>query len=404
MANRPTARRAPLVFAATVAVALIVPACRAPQGGATSAGVAGPAAPVHPPTKPAPLVEVAVRHATGFTVETLGQARLLHVTRPWPGATTAADYVLVPRGTPLPEGTPANAHRIEVPARRIVALATPHIAMLELLDSLDALVAIETRRYVSNPRVIAAVAAGTVAEVGSGPTMDLEKVVDLKPDAVLCSSFGDPAQDSDAKLTEAGLPAVLIGDYAEQTALGRAEWVKVLGMLLGREREAVDVFDRMEADYVALAEKARAAEPKPTVFLNTDFEGTWYLPGGEAYEAKLLADAGARYLWADDPSSGALALGVEAVLEKAQDADIWLNPGTATSLAELASMDRRYTTFRAFREGHVYNHTQGVTSGGPQDFWETGACRPDLVLRDVVKVLHPDLLPEHQWKWYCQLR
>lgn len=399
----PSPVRCAVVLALAALLALASLGCRG-QSSPPVASAPGPGAPVHPPTKPAPLVEVTVRHATGFTVETIGQARLLHVTRPWPGATSGVDYLLVPRGIPSPEGAPAGAQRIEVPARKVVALATPHIAMLELLDSLDSLAAIETRRYVSNPRVIAGVAAGTIAEVGSGPTIDLEKVVDLKPDAVLCSSFGDPAQDSDAKLTEAGLPAMLIGDYAEQTALGRAEWVKVIGMLLGRDREAVEVFDAMESDYLTLAEKARAASPKPTVLLNTDFQGTWYVPGGNAYEAKLLADAGARYVWADDPSSSALALDVEAVLDRAQDADIWLNPGTATSLTELAGMDRRYTTFRAFREGRVYNHTEGVTPGGPQDFWETGACRPDLVLRDIVKVLHPELVPEHQWEWYCQLR
>jgi iron complex transport system substrate-binding protein len=144
-------------------------------------------------------------------------------------------------------------------------------------------------------------------------------------------------------------------------------------------------------------------EKRPTVFRNIDHNGSWYVPGGQSFVAAFLRDAGADYLWADDRSSGGMPLGVEAVIERARNADFWLNPGICGSRKDIQAMDDRYRLFQALRTGHVYNNNAKVNERGGNDYWETGVANPHLVLQDLIHIFHPSLLPKHQLIWYRKL-
>ncbi len=362
------------------------------------------------PSEPAPpepdLLEVEapeIRYATGLTMRPVGACVLVEVLRPWRDSSVALSYLLVPRGTTPPEGHD-DAVVIETPVRTMVAMSTTQVAFACALDARDALVGVSTSKLVCDPEVRARIDSGELPDVGEGATVNMELLLDLEPDLVVTGASGSAATDCHERVNEAGVPALVCGSWMEETPLGRAEWIKLYAMLLGKEDEAKRLFDGVAERYEALAAKARGVEPKPTVLANTDFEGTWWVPGGRSYVAAYFRDAGANYVWSDDPTAGGAPMSLEAVLARAADADYWLHPGSATSLEELLAMDGRYDLFRAFAEGRVYNNDARTNEHGGNDYWEKAAVEPDVVLADLVWIFHPDLAPDHEPVYYRRLQ
>jgi iron complex transport system substrate-binding protein len=190
----------------------------------------------------------------------------------------------------------------------------------------------------------------------------------------------------------------------ENHPLGRAEWIKFLAAFFNKEAEAERVFQDIVSKYNLLAEKVKSVPYRPTVFCNAPIRGSWHVPGGGGYVAKFIQDAGGKYLWDDDKSTGVMTVATEAVIERARDADFWIGViMPVKSMEELRSIDERFSIVNAFKKGNVFNNDAKVNSAGGNDFWETGVARPDLVLADFIKILHPDLLPDHQLIWYRRL-
>jgi ABC-type Fe3+-hydroxamate transport system, periplasmic component len=233
--------------------------------------------------------------------------------------------------------------------------------------------------------------------------VNVEQALDLNPDLIMTYGVGNPEFDAHPKLLEAGLKVVLNSEYMESTPLGRAEWIKFTAAFFNQEMAANKAYAAIANRYREIAAKAREVANKPTVLANAPFRGTWYMPGGKSYVAQLLADAGATYLWADDTSSGSQPLSFEEVFERAQNADFWLNPGSAKSLSELQQIDERFSQFTAFQKGNVFNNNKRLNENGGNDYWETGVTNPHLILADLIKILHPELLPDHELFFYQQL-
>jgi iron complex transport system substrate-binding protein len=243
-----------------------------------------------------------------------------------------------------------------------------------------------------------------VAEVGTGADVNLAVTLDLEPDLVLAFGYGTPEYDVEPFLSDAGIPTVLSADYREGTPLGRSEWLKFMALFYNKEAQANDVFAEQALAYDALLALTADVSDRPTVFVNTPFGGTWFIPQGDSYVAKFLADAGADYLWADEPGTGSLFLDFEAVFEQAVAADFWVSPSaTWTSLADALAEDERYADFEAF-ENNVYNNNALVTDAGGNDYWERGVTQPELVLADLIKIFHPELLPDHEFVFYQHLQ
>jgi iron complex transport system substrate-binding protein len=340
-----------------------------------------------------------VTHSDGFTIEYFPNYKVVTVNSPYPGAEEVATYLLVQCGTPAPEGF-EDAVTIEVPINSLVAMSTTYLPHLVTLGVVDRLVGLDSLAFASTPEVRARIDAGEVAEVGFGAEVNVEQVIDLDPDVVMTYSSGSADFDAQPKLEEAGATVVVNSDYLDASPLGQAEWAKFLAAFFNKEATATTWFEGVVAEYEELQTLAATAENQPTVLLNTPYEGTWYMAGGRSYVAQLLADAGAAYLWADDESATTLFLDFESVYDRAQAADYWLNLGFVNTLADLAATDERFAEFAAFQNGNLYNNDGRLNEAGGNDYYEGGAANPHLVLADLIKIFHPELLPEHEFVYY----
>ena len=343
--------------------------------------------------------KVTVTHAQGFTVEYFNHYKLVTVTAPFIGAEASVQYVLLQCGTPTPAGF-EDTPIIELPINSIVTMSTTYLPALVQLGLTDRLIGLDTPLYVTNPTIRGLIEDGALAEIGSGPDVNVEVALELNPDLIMTYASGFPDFDAYPILEQAGLPIVLNADYTDLTPLGRAEWIDFIALFFNQEKAAEQIFGDIAAEYEALLTLAAEAAEQPTVFTNTPFEGIWYMPGGASYTAQLLADAGANYLWSDDESSGTLYLDFESVFAVAADGEYWLHIGYFPTQADLLAADERFGEFAAFQNGNVWNNDAITNDAGGNDFYESGALYPNLVLADLIKILHPDLLPDHEFVYH----
>ena len=347
--------------------------------------------------------QATVEYAENFSVEYFANYKLVTVNQTWPGSEPVR-YVLVQCGTPAPEDVDADAV-IEVPATSLVTMATTYLPFVVDLGLLDHLVGHDEFDYVTTPEVRARIDAGDLVEVGEGVGVSVEVMLDLEPSLIFASSSGLIEYDAHPVLAAAGLPVVLAGDWLEKTPLGRAEWVKFVGLFYNREAEAEAIFGEIADDYQALVTLATGAAERPTVFVDAPWQGTWYMAGGGSYTARLLADAGANYLWADDESSGSQTLSFEAVLERAADADYWVNAGGYwMSKADMLATDERFAEFAAVQNDRAWSNNLYLNDFGGNYYYEGGIAHPDWILADLVAIFHPELLPDHEMMFYRQLK
>ena len=343
--------------------------------------------------------KTAVTYADGFTIEYFNNYKVVTVAAPWLGAEDSATYLLVQCGTPAPEGFD-DAVTIELPITSFVSMSTTYLPYLDTFGKLDTLVGVDFGSFAYNPNVREMLDAGELVELGSGSTVNVEAALELDPDVIMTSASGSADFDTHPKLEEVGLTVVLNADYLDMTPLGRAEWGKFIAVFYNEEAQAEALFNDVTTEYEALLELTADVAERPTVFANTPFEGTWYMPGGQSYTAQLFDTAGADYLWSDDESTSTLFLDFESVFDQAAEGDYWLNLGFVFSLADLEASDERFADFTAFQNGTVYNYDLRSNEFGGNDFFESAAANPHLVLADLIKIFHPDLLPDHELVYY----
>jgi iron complex transport system substrate-binding protein len=350
-----------------------------------------------------------IHFARGFTITYHRTYKCLKVFTSRQNAAESFVYILVARGYAPPPDLPRGALVLSIPLKRFALCSNLWTAFLPMLHIEKTVVGIAGCDWVHTPEVLDLIHKGRIAEIGDGGhgmnrQINMERLVLLKPDAVMVYATGIPEFDVAPKLLEAGFKPVINASYMEATPLGRTEWIKFIAAFFNKEAEAERIFDDIAGRYEALAEKTRNVSHRPTVFCNTAWRGTWYIPGGGSYMARFLKDAGADYLWREEMAPGSISLPIEAIVERARNAEFWLDTGTCGSLTELREIDDRYKLFSAFRTGNVFNNNADVNAAGGNDFWETGAARPDLVLADLISIFHPELVPNHRRIWYQRLQ
>ena len=210
--------------------------------------------------------------------------------------------------------------------------------------------------------------------------------------------------DVSPQLQRAGLPVVLTAGYMEHHPLARTEWLKFLAAFFETEDRSNEIFNSIKAQYTGLLDKTKGIDERPSVFCGAPYSGSWHVPGGNSFIARAIQDAGAHYLWADDPSQGSLPLDTERVFLRAAEADYWIHPSHYRSLSELFNADPRFAKFGAAQISQVFNNTRQVSKNGGNNIWERGIVHPEEVLADLIKIFHPDLLPEHELIYYENLQ
>jgi len=347
-----------------------------------------------------------LKYAQGFGVAYFEGYKVVTVTMPWPGATESYQYVLVPKGSVTPDGF-RDDQKVEIPIARLVTTSTTHLPHLEVLGVLGSLVGIDGISYVNSQPVNELFRAGKLAEVGHGASIDLEKILALETDLVMTTATAQVEYNAHPVLQQAGIPVVINGAYTEPSLLGRTEWLKFVAAFYDKEDVATARFDSVVAQYQRYVNltKDLPREKRPTVFGGTLWRGTWYVSGGKTYAAQLIQDAGGAYLWADDDSRQSLSLDFEVVYERAHLADYWLPMRNEwVSLADVVNTDARYKDFAAFRAGRVYNANARLNANGGNDYWETGLVEPQVMLADLIRILHPGVLDAGGLKYYRQLK
>lgn len=345
--------------------------------------------------------ENSIHHAKGLEIYKQQGFSIVKITNPWPKAKEGFTYILQEKNGIIPDSL-KQFTVISIPIQSIVVTSTTHIPSLELLGVENTLVGFPNTDYISSFKTRKLIDAGKVREVGSNESLNTEVLIDMKPDLIV--SFGlNNSNPTLENLQKSGLKVMLNGDWTEQSPLGKAEWIKFFGALYGLDSKANAVFSEIEKEYNSTLALAKKAKAKPTVLSGAMYQEQWYVPQGESWAALFLKDAQSHYLWANSKGTGSLAVSFEVILEKAQNADFWIAPGDFSSLKQMSDSNPHYGQFTSFKNKKVYSYSVNKGAKGGIIYFEWSPTRPDWVLKDLIKIFHPELLPNHKLFFFQKL-
>lgn len=343
-----------------------------------------------------------IQYAKGFSIVNYDGYSILTVKNPWPKATKTYRYILKEKNGIVPDSLKKNPI-IAVPIKTIVVTSTTHIPSLEMLGEEKSLVAFPNLNYISSEKVRALIDGKKIKEIGNNQSLNTEVLIDLQPNVIIGYGIdnNNPTLDN---LQKSGLKVMLNGDWNEETPLGKAEWLKFFGALYGKQKQANDIFSKIATEYFATIAIAKKAVTKPTVLAGDMFEDKWYLPKGTSWGSQLLKEANADYLWAETTGTGSLSLSFETVLERAENADVWITSGQFGSLKAMTDASPHYSQFKAFNKKKVYSFTRKKGKTGGVLYYELAPNRPDIVLKDILKIMHPELVPDYELFFFEKLK
>ena len=330
-------------------------------------------------------------YAAGFKIlgATNVQSTLIQVFNPWQGAKEVEmSYFISRNGEQAPTGF--TGPTIPAGAKRIVCMSSSYIAMLDALGQVNRIVAVSGIDYVSNPYILAH--KDSIKDMG--PEMNYELLLGLKPDIVLLYGIGDAQTAITDKLKELSIPYIYMGEYLEESPLGKAEWMVVLSELTDSREKGIEIFSEIPKRYLSLKALTESVGQCPTVMFNMPWNDSWVMPSTKSYMAQLVADAGAEYIYKENSSNSSTPIGLETAYGLIQKADYWINVGSATSLDELKTVNPKFADAKAVRERTVYNNNLRLTPTGGNDYWESAVVHPDMVLRDLIHIFHTELVPD----------
>ena len=340
---------------------------------------------------------IVVEFAQGFRMAQGDGYCRIDIINPWDTTTLLRTYLLVDTHSTLPLNLPAGVV-VRTPLSNSLVFSSVHCSLLSELHCLDAIGGICDSEYNYIEELNSRLQNGTLTDAGNSISPDIEQIIDLNPDAILLSPFENLRHD---RLEKTGIPIIECADYMETTPLGRAEWMRLIGRLYGCETLADSLFENIKENYLATAQKVASAQEKPSVITERRIGQVWYVPGGKSYMASLLNDAGAEYPWSDNNNTGSIALSFENVLERGQDADIWLIKYNAAQNLTYNNLRQEYTPnsrFKAFEQRLIYGcNTQYMR------YYEETPFHPERLLQDLSAIFHPTLFPEHKPYYFFPL-
>ena len=330
---------------------------------------------------------LALRYARRLSIVEYDSCAVASLVDPWDTTRILHRYVLVPAAQPLPELMPEGT-LLRTPLSHTLVYTSVHCGLLHELRVGQAIAGVCDLSYIDLSSIHEGVAQGRITDCGSGMSPDIERIMALRPDAILLSPFENSG--GYGRLEQLGIPLVECADYMETSPLGRAEWVRFYGRLYGCASQADSLFAAVEQRYLALKTLADATTTRPLVLMELKSNSAWYVPGGQSTTGILCRDAGARYAFAHDTHSGSVPLSLETVFARASEADYWLfkyNRPREMTYRDLEADYAGYAAFRPFRERKIY-----VCHTGKVPFYEETPFHPDRLLSDLLHIFHPELV------------
>jgi iron complex transport system substrate-binding protein len=335
-----------------------------------------------------------IYYAQGFAIETHPGYVLVKIKNPWDRAKILQAYVLVPKSENLPENLPAGT-LLRTPLEKAAVFSSVLCGILDELNALTSLVGVTDPQYIDIPFVKENLSKGKIQDIGQEMNPDIEKLMLAEPEAIFTNPINEAGIGALSKLD---VPVVHCVEYRETHPLGQAEWIRFIGRLFDKREPADSLFFETVRAYNELSELAAAVNDRPTVFTELKAGDFWYMPGGKSYMAHLLAAAGADYILKDDSSTGSISLPFERILDKAEHADFWLfkyyQPQEMT-YRQLAGDYANYTLFDAFQKRNIY-----VCNTSKVPYYQELPLHPDRILKDMIHLFHPELLPGYQPRYY----
>lgn len=329
------------------------------------------------------------QYAQKFEILDSGDSIVLRVHNPWQGADSVSfDYPFAKQNhSPEP--------------RRVVCMSSSHVAFLDALSATSSVVGVSGSKFITNPQI----RNSQVPDVGYDNNMNYELIVALKPDCVFVYEVAGENSASTKKLEQLGVPVIYIADYLEQSPLARAEWLVAFGAIMGCPDRAELLFNDIAARYNSIKDSvAKIANTKPRVMLNSPYRDVWYMPGDRSYMIQLLNDAGGDYMGKGVDNDISRPISAEVAYELLSSADIWLNPGTSTTLGGLKADNPRFASLPVVRKGMIFNNNARNTPDGGSDFWESGSLRADIILLDLAKIFNPEEFQNDSLYYYHRLK
>lgn len=342
-----------------------------------------------------------IEYASGLSIIKHEGYSVVTVSDPWPDAHTKFTYVLKEKEAKVPDSLQKYT-TIKVPLESIVVTSTTNIPFLEMLEVENKLVGFPHTDYISSEKTRALIDKGAVKNVGQNEKLNVEQLIELSPDLIV--TFGvDNNNAMLDNLKKSGLNVLIQADWMEQSPLGKAEWIKLYGALFGKEEQAKELFDKIVLSYDQAKKLVTGKPATSSVLYGSMYEDIWYVAKGNSWVAQFMKDAQANYLWADLKGTGSEGLSFEKVLVKAKTANFWIASGSFKSLDEFGKINPHYAEFDAFKSKNVYTFEGKVGATGGTVYYELAPSRPDLVLKDYIKIFHPELLPSYEFTFASKL-
>ncbi len=328
--------------------------------------------------------------AQGIEITHYADYSEVEIRNPWDTTRLMKRYLLVNRELKeLPKSMP-RGEVVRVPVRRAVVYSSVHASIIEMLGCEDAIVGVCEVQYIDSEVLQSHISSGKIADLGESTSPSIEKILDIESEVIISSPFKDTGYGAAEKL---GIPIIEGADYMESHPLGRVEWIKFYGLLFGADSVASAIYDNTSDEYLSLKKLAHNVEHRPTVFSDTKYGGSWFVAGGDSYNAVLYSDAGADYIFKDDSGSGSVQMSFEEVLDRAIHADFWLIKYYGRedmSYRSLRSEYEPYANFDAFKRRKIYGcNTSRIK------YYEQTPMYPQRLLRDFIWIFHPELMADY---------
>lgn len=342
--------------------------------------------------------EIPLHYAENLSLADGGEYTVARLRNPWDTTKILHTYLLVDKNKPLPAHLPEGT-LVRTPLSKAIVYSSVHCSILQQIGAFQSIGGVCDLKYIKLPEIEEGCRNGSIADIGNSMNPDIEKMIDLHPDAILLSPFENSG--GYGRVEKLNIPIIECADYMETSPLGRAEWMRFYGLLFGRPQQADSLFAEVEKNYKELKALVAPISYAPSVISELKNGSAWYIPGGKSTTARLYQDAGANYVFAADTHSGSVPLAFETVFDKGQNADYWLikyNQATDKTYRELKQDYAPYAGFRAFKERNIYGCNTNHVS-----LYEDYPFHPDWLLKDLIKIFHPKLLEGYELKYFTKL-